>query len=57
MGHVCFNTQPPEGGCAGQRYFTPAQIEKQGRLYLIDRVQAFTRSGHVRNTVEYVLPF
>ena len=50
-------SEPKAGVRAGQRYFTPAQIEKQGRLYLIDRVQAFTRSGHVRNTVEYVLPF
>ena len=51
------NSQPKAGLPAGQRYFTPDQIEKPGRLYMVDRLQAFTRSGHVRNTFEYVLPF
>lgn len=49
--------KPASGLPAGQRYFTPAQVAEKGRLYLVDHPGTFTRSAHVRNTFEYILPF
>lgn len=42
---------------AGQRYFTPDQVDAQGDLYCLERLPKFTRNGGVRQVQEYVLPF
>lgn len=48
---------PVAGLPAGQRYFTPAEIDQPGRLMLLDRSQNFVRNGSVRPAFEYVMPF
>jgi hypothetical protein len=42
---------------AGQRFFLPDEVTAPGRCLLIDRSQNFVRSGTVRPSFEYVLPY
>lgn len=42
---------------AGQRYFTPAQIKTQGRLYMLDRIPKLIRTNTTEPLYRYVLPF
>lgn len=42
---------------AGQRYFTPAQIKSQGRLYMLDRIPKLIRTNTTEPLYRYVLPF
>lgn len=54
---IFVGTVPLASVPAGQRYFTPAQLQETGNLYTLERLPAFTRSGQVRQVFEYVLPF
>lgn len=54
---IFIGTEAQVGLPPGQRYFTPAQLAKQGTLYLLDRSQNFQRNGSIRPAFEYVLPF
>jgi hypothetical protein len=42
---------------AGQRYFSPAEVDDQGILLAVERFTAFTRSADVRQIFQFVLPF
>ena len=50
-------TQPIAGLPAGLRYFTPAQIDHPGRLYLLNRDERIVRSGSTYQSVEFIVPF
>ena len=50
-------TQPIAGLPAGLRYFTPAQIDQPGRLYLLNRDERIVRSGSTYQSVEFIVPF
>lgn len=54
---IFLGTETIAGLPPGQRYFTPAEIARPGRLYLLDRSQNFQRDGAVRPAFEYILPF
>lgn len=42
---------------ATKTYWVPADLDKPGRCYAIDRVKAFPRVNTVRQVFEYVVPF
>lgn len=42
---------------AGQRYFSPVEVDDPGSLLAVERFTAFTRSPDVRQFFQYVLPF
>lgn len=50
-------TQTAAGLPAGQRYFTPAQVTSQGRLYLLNRDERIVRSGSTYQSVDFIVPF
>lgn len=54
---VFANCTTKAGLPAGQRFFTPAEVTAPGRCLLVDRAQNFMRSGTVRPSFEYVLPY
>ena len=49
--------EPIAGLPAGLRYFTPAQIDHPGRLYLLNRDERIVRSGSTYQSVEFIVPF
>ena len=54
---LTMGAQTAAGLPAGQRYFSPSQVTAPGRMYMIERVGFFVRSGAVRQFFEYILPF
>lgn len=42
---------------AAKRYLLPADMASQGRLYMLDRVDKFTRPASERKTYDYVVQF
>ena len=50
-------TQTIAGLPAGLRYFTPAQIDQPGRMYLLNRDERIVRSGSTYQSVEFIVPF
>jgi hypothetical protein len=54
---VFIGTTVKAGLPAGQKYFTPDQVNSKGRMYLLDRSQNFARNGSIRPAFEYVFPF
>ena len=55
---VYFGCQPKAGLPAGQRFFTPDQFDKNGRLKLLNHERVkLVRDAGIRETFEYVFPF
>jgi hypothetical protein len=54
---VMLDTVVDEDLPAGQLFFTAAQVDDQGTLYLIEHVPAIIRTPATRETFEFVLTF
>lgn len=55
---IFYGTEINDGLPEGQRYFSPEQIKKSGRVKVLHHLeQKIVRQGGVRQTFEYILPF